>query len=100
MTDRPNNEENKLIEKQFSLIDDLVHIIKHYNNREDKYYSLLFKTMIAVVISFTIIICAFFCCYFFSGWNDGVVKENNSYKYEYNDIIYKKIDIIWITKIW
>lgn len=89
MTNRPDDEENRLIKKQFLLIDDLVHIIKHCINREDKYYSLLFKTMIAVIISFTIIICAFFCCYFFSGWNDGNVKENNLYKYEYIDNIYK-----------
>ena len=67
MTNQPNNEENEIIKKQFLLIDELVHIIKLYNDREDKYYSLLIKTMIAVVISFTIIICAFFCYYFFSG---------------------------------
>lgn len=89
MTNRTNNEENRLIKKQFSLIDDLVHIIKQYNSREDKYYSSISKTMIAIVISFTIIICAFFCCYFFSCWNDGNVKENNLYKYEYIDNIYK-----------
>ena len=87
MTNQPNNEENEIIKKQFLLIDELVHIIKLYNDREDKYYSLLIKTMIAVVISFTIIICAFFCYYFFSGWCDSNVKENTSYKYEYNDNI-------------
>ena len=90
MTNRTNNEENRLIKKQFSLIDDLVHIIKQYNSREDKYYSSLFKTMIVVVISFTIIICAFFCCYFFSGCKDGTVKENNSYKYKCSDNTYEK----------